>query len=160
MLSYSPALEKQTTLKGIVYTIFRSLPLKGNCLFISFCKQEAHFLSHPMPKVAISKQREVNGREQFRCNLLPGSACVSVSTSRKATIKQIYKHTFTCINKDMHIYFLIPLSPLTLQSLSEEMSLNTRMCLTEMKVFAMFGKQMRQGSGVIGLLWDPSLLSQ
>lgn len=56
---------KTKTLKGIIYKIFRSLPLKGNCLFISFCKQEAHFLSHPMPKVAISKQHEVNGREQF-----------------------------------------------------------------------------------------------
>lgn len=70
------------------------------------------------------------------------SLCICINFM-KATIKQIYKHTFTYINKDMHIYFLIPPSHLTFQSLSEEMSLNTLMCLTEMKVFSVFGKQRR-----------------
>lgn len=67
--------------KEIIYKIFCSLPLKGNCLFFfSFANGELISCFHPMPKVAISKQREVNGREQFRCNLFPSSACVLVST--------------------------------------------------------------------------------
>lgn len=55
-----------------------------------------------MPKVAILKQHEVNGREQFRCNLFPSSALVSVATSLKPPSSEYIKsHTLMYINKDI-----------------------------------------------------------
>lgn len=54
-----------------IYGISHSWPLKSNCFFFPFKNRNLISCTHPVPKVAISKQQEVVGSEQFRCNLFP-----------------------------------------------------------------------------------------
>lgn len=136
-----PCSYQTNNIKGIIQEQFCSLTLKANCILLHppFTNKKHISCSHPMPKVAISKQHGVNGSKQFKCNLFPSSDCVSVQTSLML-LSSKYIHMPTQTNKYMqvHTLFHLPISPFPLFSLSsEDMSLNTLQFLTEIKVFAL-----------------------